>query len=750
MSGKVPWSCGSQPSARFDADGTLVAIEPPARRAFRKAVALAGLAVYAGYLAYRGLYTLNPDALAFSLAVYVAEVHGFLFLALFYFQIWEVRQRTVPPAPPGFPVDVFITTFDEDVDLLRQTVRAALRMRYPHRTLVVDAGRRAEVSALCDELGCEYVAGSADEQTKAGPWNDAFARTSGAVIAVFDAEHVPRADFLDRTLGYFADPAVGLVQVPQRRLHADSLRERVDWRQRCIYAEHEVIRNLVMPGRDYWNASTLWGSTAVLRRAALVPHGGLFSGTIAGDLHTSLVLQADGWTSVYLNELLVTSSVPIDVSNDRADRLRHAEGSLAIFRHVNPFTRRGLTFAQRVCSVASMSRWTTCFPKLVFCLAPPLVLFSGRLPIAHLDRTFAAVFVAHLLSLAVSVKVLTHGRSLLWMDELFHLSNIPLLLEAPARFVFGTRRSGIAGKRNGDHDGRAILLHYARIGCTVIALVWGALGLAFGVNADLAGTGLAGLWALHNLVLLAIVVSSAGRTPEPRQAVRFHVTTPVELLDVPANGWLGVTADLAETGCTLLWPRGLPIGPRLKLRLHLGAQPLDCDGEVVSVSARVQGDWVGHAIRFQFDCKTGVDRLADALYNLTVPEASTRPTETSRMIRAARTTLGRIAGVTRFRAPRYEAHLPIRAQTREWLATTRDFSHGGLSVFSPSAVDPGRVVRVILRSPEGEWSSLATVVRRTALPAADEHFRMWLLGLRVDLETDLVRLRHILSVESAL
>src|SRR4029079_11477979 len=191
MSGKVPSSCGSQPSSQFDADGTLVTIEPPARRAYRKAVALAGLAVYAGYLAYRGLYTLNPDALPFSLAVYVAEVHGFLFLTLFYFQIWEVRQRTVPPAPPGFPVAVFITTFDEDVDLLRQTVRAALRMRYPHRTLVVDAGRRAEVSALCDELGCEYVAGNAGVDTKVGSWNEAFAQTSGAVIAAFDAEHVP-------------------------------------------------------------------------------------------------------------------------------------------------------------------------------------------------------------------------------------------------------------------------------------------------------------------------------------------------------------------------------------------------------------------------------------------------------------------------------------------------------------------------------------------------------------------------------
>jgi PilZ domain-containing protein len=340
-----------------------------------------------------------------------------------------------------------------------------------------------------------------------------------------------------------------------------------------------------------------------------------------------------------------------------------------------------------------------------------------------------------------------------WIDELFDFADVPLRLAASVRFVLGKSNGRITGQRNGGQDERAMLFHRALIVCTVTALVWSALGLAFGVNTELAGTGMAGLWALYNLVLLAAVVFSARRTPEQRQAVRFRARTPVELLDVPANGWLGVTVDLAETGCTLLWPRGLPIGTRVKLRLHLGAQQLDCDGEVMSVSARVQGDWVGHGVRFRFDRSTGVDRLADALYNLTLPEVSTRLAQPPRLVRVTRALLGRIAGMTRFRAPRYEAYLPIRVQTRdgkEWFATTRDLSHGGLSVISPFAVDPGRVVRVILRSPEGEWTTLATVVRRTALPAADENFRMWRLGLRVDLETDLVQLRHILSVEPAL
>ena len=123
----------------------------------RKAVAVVGLGVYAVYLIYRGLFTLNPDALAFSLAVYLAEIHGFFSLAFYFFQIWELRRRTVPPAAAGLAVDVFITTYDEDVDLLRQTVRGAINMRYPHRTFVLDDGRRPEVRALCAELGCEYI-----------------------------------------------------------------------------------------------------------------------------------------------------------------------------------------------------------------------------------------------------------------------------------------------------------------------------------------------------------------------------------------------------------------------------------------------------------------------------------------------------------------------------------------------------------------------------------------------------------------
>ena len=117
------------------------------------------------------------------------------------FQLWSLRRRTVPPPPPGLRVDVFITTYNEDVSLLRQTVRGALRMRYPHRTFILDDGRRAAVRQLARELGCGYITRPTNEHAKAGNWNNAFRQTDADFIATFDADHVPRPAFLERTLG---------------------------------------------------------------------------------------------------------------------------------------------------------------------------------------------------------------------------------------------------------------------------------------------------------------------------------------------------------------------------------------------------------------------------------------------------------------------------------------------------------------------------------------------------------------------
>ena len=85
--------------------------------------------------------------MAASLALYAAECYGGLLLMLFFFQIWDVRNPAPQPPLADRLVDVLIPTYNEDPDLLRGTITAALKIDYPHRTYVLDDGRRPEVQA---------------------------------------------------------------------------------------------------------------------------------------------------------------------------------------------------------------------------------------------------------------------------------------------------------------------------------------------------------------------------------------------------------------------------------------------------------------------------------------------------------------------------------------------------------------------------------------------------------------------------
>ena len=510
--------------------------------------------VYFGYLVYRLLYTINTDAIVFSSLLYFAEVHGFLSLFFYFHASWAMRGRRVVAAPPGLKVDVFITTYNEDVDLLRKTVRAALAMHYPHRTFVLDDGRRSGVRALADALGCEYITRGDNQHAKAGNWNNAFALTDGDVIATFDADHVPQPDFLERTLGFFADPKVALVQVPQLYHNLDSVQHRVSWRQRRMYSEQDAFFNLVMPGKDNWNASFFCGTGAVLRRAALVPLGGIKTDTITEDLHTSVVLHSQGWKSVYLNELLVTGLAPADLKAFETQRLRWAEGNVKVASFINPLTAKGLTLHQRISYAASLYHWTVGVPKFIFYIAPPWILFTGTFPIANYDGLFLLVYATFLSTLIASYIVVSRGKGRLLLDELYNMVSFFTLTRAVKRVVFGrnaTQFEVTSKKGSASTDFGPVFPHLALMAFSVFAITWSLLGMGFGITDDRFGIGTAIFWTLFNMALMGIVIRIATRPPEKRADQRFRANFPVEVTGPGIDmGAMGVTVDISDGGCS--------------------------------------------------------------------------------------------------------------------------------------------------------------------------------------------------------
>ncbi len=97
--------------------------------------------------------------------------------------------------------------------MVRRAILTCRNLTYQHRTItVLDDGHRSEIAALARELGVDYLSRPDNSHRKAGNLNYALAHTKGELIAVFDCDFMPLRQFLDRTVGFFADPEVALVQ----------------------------------------------------------------------------------------------------------------------------------------------------------------------------------------------------------------------------------------------------------------------------------------------------------------------------------------------------------------------------------------------------------------------------------------------------------------------------------------------------------------------------------------------------------
>lgn len=195
----------------------------------------ASLAFGAWYIGWRWLYSINPDAIFFSLLLLVAETAAYIGLILFTVNLWTDSAPVRPPLPKTLrdivegdsddatdrplAVDLFFTTYNEDPELVRLGLRDAKRITYPHpidiRIHVLDDGKRPAMETVAQEEGVGYVTRSDNVGYKAGNLRNALEVTSGDLVAIFDADTRPFPTILEETLGYFRDPKMAWVQTPQ-------------------------------------------------------------------------------------------------------------------------------------------------------------------------------------------------------------------------------------------------------------------------------------------------------------------------------------------------------------------------------------------------------------------------------------------------------------------------------------------------------------------------------------------------------
>ncbi len=236
-----------------------------------RVIALTAVALGLNYMIYRYVDSINPQALWFAIPLLMAETYAFVDMCLFVFMMWKPRQHEASPAPDDATVDVFITTYKEDIDLVAETAQAAVAIRYPHNTYVLDDGNRPAMRQACEEIGCGYITRGPEwenrpRHAKAGNVNNALMQTDGEFILILDADQIPEPEILDNTLGYFRDDErLAFVQTPQFFYNVPE--------SDPFGSQAPLFYGPIQQGKDGWNATFFCGSNAILRREALFQLG---------------------------------------------------------------------------------------------------------------------------------------------------------------------------------------------------------------------------------------------------------------------------------------------------------------------------------------------------------------------------------------------------------------------------------------------------------------------------------------------
>ena len=223
------------------------------------------------YVVWRWLESVNWAAWWIAVPLVLAETYSLVDSLLFGLTMWRLRRRGQPPPPPeSATVDVFITTYNEPIELVMATAEAALRIRHPHRTWILDDGARPELRARAEAAGIGWITRSQEwagrqRHAKAGNLNNALMTTDGEFVLILDADQVPDPAILDRTLGYFRDPQMALVQTPQVFVNVPE--------DDPLGSQAPLFYGPIQQGKDGWNAAFFCGSNAVLRREALMQLG---------------------------------------------------------------------------------------------------------------------------------------------------------------------------------------------------------------------------------------------------------------------------------------------------------------------------------------------------------------------------------------------------------------------------------------------------------------------------------------------
>ena len=268
-------------------------------------------------------------------------IHRFVMATLY-----RIYRKDIPHPDAKFSdlprVTIQLPMFNERY-VIERLIDAVCEIRYPREKLQIqvlddsiDETQKIAADAVARkrEQGFDIVYIHRDDRTgfKAGALEAGLKTATGEFVAVFDADFVPQPDFLERTIHFFTNEKVGMVQIRWEHLNREySLLTRV---QSILLDGHFVIEHTARnrSGR-FFNFN---GTAGIWRKSTIADAGGWQHDTITEDLDLSYRAQSKGWQFIYVNESTTPAEVPVEMVAFKTQQHRWAKGSIQVAKKVLP------------------------------------------------------------------------------------------------------------------------------------------------------------------------------------------------------------------------------------------------------------------------------------------------------------------------------------------------------------------------------------------------------------------------------
>lgn len=312
-------------------------------------------------------------------------LHG-LVMIYYYHKVQSIQHREPATSMDVWPIVTIQLPVFNEMYVVDRLVKSVCDIDYPKDRLEIQLldDSTDETVEVSKKLVADYAERGFDikhihrtnrQGYKAGALKEGLEVAKGDFVAIFDADFVPKKDFLKKTLPYFASDNIGMVQTRWEHLNEEySFLTRA---QALALDGHFVIEQQIRHKAGFF--INFNGTAGVWRKSTIIDAGNWHSDTLAEDLDLSYRAQLRGWKFVFLNDVTSPAELPADINSLKTQQFRWTKGAVETAKKLLPQVW-GSSLPLKVkleCTVHLTSNIVFPFIMLVAFLNVPLVVIKS-------------------------------------------------------------------------------------------------------------------------------------------------------------------------------------------------------------------------------------------------------------------------------------------------------------------------------------------------------------------------------------